>query len=527
MPALVDTLIDSSDDVRAASARALGKLDDERAVPALMGALGDSDSSVRETSAHALGTIGDSRAAPRLIGSLKDPETGVRRAAVASLLKLDLDEHREEAVTGLIQMMGDSGYTEEVDSLRAEAACVLGELGDRRAVPVLIEALGERYKDEVFRAATQALGDIGDREAVPALVRVLEKRLDRFSVDVVEALGRLGDPRAGQALIDTLDRCGYDYSRDIPWVICSTAEALGRLGVVRAIPHLIAQLHRKGFLEVDTLAWALKQLGDTLAVEVMIDMLESAGSSHRERERAAEVLEVLEDPAAVPALIRALGDEEPTVRGAAVRALGGLRDTRAFEPLVNLLDDEAALVRVSAVSSLGRLGDARAVPHLHAALDDDDRMVRTVAERSLEQLRDSYVPGLLVPRNVLATPPAGRILTDNGRRLMEQGRGAGIPPAQGAARNVAVISTDVPWRTWGRCGIGPSQGGGAPASPSCDSPRLPQVAFSQPAGDDYYPCVPTMITPPLKALNVAREPTPCMVNQLHGCWRQEGPGVRG
>ena len=106
MPALVDTLIDSSDDVRAASARALGKLDDERAVPALMGALGDSDSSVRETSAHALGTIGDSRAAPRLIGSLKDPETGVRRAAVASLLKLDLDEHREEAVTALIQVMG-------------------------------------------------------------------------------------------------------------------------------------------------------------------------------------------------------------------------------------------------------------------------------------------------------------------------------------------------------------------------------------------------------------------------------------
>ena len=78
------------------------------------------------------------------------------------------------------------------------AAGALGELGDRRAVPALIEALGDRYKDEAFRAATRALGDIGDREAVPALVRVLEERLDRFSVDVVEALGKLGDPRAGQ-----------------------------------------------------------------------------------------------------------------------------------------------------------------------------------------------------------------------------------------------------------------------------------------------------------------------------------------
>ena len=165
VPALVDTLIDSSDEVRAATPRALGQLGDERAVPALMGALGDSDNSVREASAGALGTIGNSRSAPLLIGSLKDPDTGVRRAGVASLLKLDLGEHLKAAVTGLIEVMGDRGFTEEVDSLRAEATGALGELGDRRAVPVLIDALGQRYKDELFRAATRALSDIGDWEA--------------------------------------------------------------------------------------------------------------------------------------------------------------------------------------------------------------------------------------------------------------------------------------------------------------------------------------------------------------------------
>ena len=331
VPARVDTLIDSSDEVRAASARALGKLGDERAVPALMGALGDSDSSIRETSAHALGTIGDPRAAPQLIGSLKDPEIGVRRAAVASLLKLDLDEHREEAVTALIEVMGDSRYSEDVYSLRAEAADALGELGDRRAVPVLIEALGERYKDEVVRSAARALGDIGDREAVPALVRVLKARLDRFSVDVVEALGKLGDPRAGQALIDTLDRYRYHDSRHTSRVISSTAEALGRLGVVRAIPHLLAQLHQGHRREVVAVTGALKQLGDTLAVEVTIDLLESAGYDYSERERATQVLGALEDPHAVPPLIRALEEEGPVVRVSAARALGRLRDLRAFE----------------------------------------------------------------------------------------------------------------------------------------------------------------------------------------------------
>ena len=199
----------------------------------------------------------------------------------------------------------------------------------------------------------------------------------------------MGDPSAGQALIDTLDRCGYDYSKYIPRVIDSTAEALGRLGVVRAIPHLLAQLHRKGFLDVASIARALKQLGDTLDASTLIELLDSAGSDRRVRYRAADVLEVLEDPAAVPALIRALEDEEPGVRSSAASALGRLRDPRSYEPLVDLLDDEAALVRVSTSSSLGGLGDARAVPHLNAALDDDDRMVRTVAEWSLQQLRDS------------------------------------------------------------------------------------------------------------------------------------------
>ena len=172
-------------------------------------------------------------------------------------------------------------------------------------------------------------------------------------------------------------------------MIDSTAEALGRLGVVGAIPHLLAQLNRKGFLDVASIARALKQLGDTLAAPALVELLESAGSDHRVRYRAADVLEVLEDPATVPALIRALEDEDPDVRSSAASALGRLRDPRSYEPLVDLLDDEAALVRVSASSSLGGLGDAGAVPHLNAALDDDDRMVRTAAERSLEQLRDS------------------------------------------------------------------------------------------------------------------------------------------
>ena len=90
-----------------------------------------------------------------------------------------------------------------------------------------------------------------------------------------------------------------------------------------------------------TVARALRHLGDTLAVPVMIELFESPDSDHGERTRAARVLGGLEDAAAVPSLIWALEDSARVVRSSATHSLGDLRDPRAFQPLVNLLNDEA------------------------------------------------------------------------------------------------------------------------------------------------------------------------------------------
>ena len=328
-------------------------------------------------------------------------------AVVAALPKLDLGEFREAAVTGLLQVMEDGGYGRDADWLHAEAARALGELGSSRAVPVLVEAVGEKYYDDLVRAAARALGHIGDSEAVPGLISVLEKRLDRNSGELVEALGRLGDPRAANVLIGILDRYRDYDSSGASSLVNRTVTALGRLGAVRAIPHLIAQLYDTTTRrDVASVTGALKRLGGTVAVEVMVEELELVGSNYRERIRAADVLGALEDPAAVPPLIGALEDEEPNLRVSAARALGLLRDQRAFEPLVNLLDDESAPVRRSAVTSLGRLGDTgdalvagapeelSAVTALIRALEDEEPTVRVSAVRALGGLCDlrAYEP---------------------------------------------------------------------------------------------------------------------------------------
>jgi HEAT repeat protein len=71
---------------------------------------------------------------------------------------------------------------------------------------------------------------------------------------------------------------------------------------------------------------------------------------------------------AVPAIIQALGDQDPKVREAAADALGLIRDSRALSPLVNALHDKDPEVAYEAAKALGDIGDAHAIAGLDAAL---------------------------------------------------------------------------------------------------------------------------------------------------------------
>ncbi len=94
-------------------------------------------------------------------------------------------------------------------------------------------------------------------------------------------------------------------------------------------------------------------------------------------------------PSAVPALIRALRDDNRDVRLAAAMALGELRDRRAFEPLIVILKDEDWAMRHGAARALGNLGDPGAVELLIATLKDKDENVRGAAAYALGELGDA------------------------------------------------------------------------------------------------------------------------------------------
>lgn len=107
--------------------------------------------------------------------------------------------------------------------------------------------------------------------------------------------------------------------------------------------------------------------------------------------------------ASEPALLVALRDGDPVVRGHAAEALGMLKTARAVDPLVGLLDDAEAETRRSAAWALGRIADRRSVEPLIAALGDKDAGVTINAIQALAAIKD--------PRSV--DPMVNALLTNN------------------------------------------------------------------------------------------------------------------
>ncbi len=100
----------------------------------------------------------------------------------------DLESAAEEGdVDALIEALQSDNV-----EVRRDAARMLGDAGDERAVPALIERL-EEDEDEFVRAfSASALGDIGDERAIEPLQNALEDEDERVRDAAAASLNQLG-----------------------------------------------------------------------------------------------------------------------------------------------------------------------------------------------------------------------------------------------------------------------------------------------------------------------------------------------
>jgi HEAT repeat protein len=350
----------------------------------------------------------------------EDPSADHRRAALLAV-ELIGPSKSPRVVPGIIAALRDDGD----ERIREAAATALGRIAERLAARPLAEKapftfgrdalVGALRTDKSGRVRAAAATALGKLEHSDAAVAVADLAVAAGSADT--------PPAARAAAIDTLRRIGGDAAEAVPALRraledrsadlatrTGAALALGNVGKpgLDALPALLAVLG-----DAQTPAGLTKAVADTLgrlgpdaaAAAVRLGELLSAKSSAAEMRRAsAEALDSFgaDGRPALPALRKALQDDDRFVRSLALHAIGQQGsvlgpDARAtIKAVIACLGDRVVEVRVAAAETIAAIGAeplgadlAIARERLREATHDGQKAVRDAAEEALKKLAPS------------------------------------------------------------------------------------------------------------------------------------------
>lgn len=254
---------------RLAAARDLGNLAQPKAVHYLIDALRRNDDKiVHEAIIEALVKIGDQRAVPGLMAALGDPVGATRMAAAKALSQLGQDQWVNiiNGSTSDYAKLAASADPRVVDALirplnfssvdrwtKMAAVEALGTMKDKRAVPVLINALviaRAEHNSDVVEKAIHSLGKLKDAAAIDPLRRIIDAEItllrypnssdEKYSIggaakDAAYALAEIGQPEALPALLHlyrAAERHQYNGSPDQNIYLMASTKAIIRLAQI-------------------------------------------------------------------------------------------------------------------------------------------------------------------------------------------------------------------------------------------------------------------------------------------------------
>lgn len=183
------------------------------------------------------------------------------------------------------------------------------------------------------------------------------------------------------AMLDTIENGS-------PMALTAVLEYGERVECLACIPKLETKLLSSGNADVrEIAAWWLRRRPfgyARVAVKMRNTVIDSSNAVHRAR--AAEALGEFLDAGGVPALTQAAAeDAEPTVRLAAVRALGRLNARAGHAALITAFDDEEPEIRRAALDQVLRVSFFQEHDAVIETLDDDSADVRIRAAQIVGQ----------------------------------------------------------------------------------------------------------------------------------------------
>jgi len=314
---------------------------------------------------------------PRRIPLREDKDEDEFSTLIKKLKSRDMAE-KEEAIIAL----GDLGNTKaipylvELIELREKPLLqaimeTLGKLKDPRAIPYLVKFLDEP-DFETKQKAVLSLGEIGDDKCVLPLAKALVKCDAGTRAVAAYALGNLGKKEALKPLVDAFIE---DVDPDVRYY---SAESINQLDTREELPDLTESASDDGETRKDLMLMffpefltdardkiskkAVSTYKESIEEKLKPYMLSLQSDDWRTRKEACQALGNMRIPEAVPYLIEAIKDENELVCRAAGYALA--RFQNAVESLISLLNYSNELTVQMAMWALGELKAEEALPHI-------------------------------------------------------------------------------------------------------------------------------------------------------------------
>jgi HEAT repeat protein len=332
---LLDRIHDISENVRRAAVENLAHLQDDRAFDALSRAAHDESSKIRSAAVRSLGYVENVNVLPELLRALMDEDAWVRYYAARSLGQLRLP--------GAIDALSTAVRQDRANQVRIAAADALGSIGGPRVVSVLAP-LAEAGDRDLARAVLHALGTVGHPDALHPILALLRAADPSRRLDAISALAARRDRDAVEALRST---AANDTEPQI---------------VTAAISQLAA-------------------MATTTAIAALLDLT----ATRTLRDQAIGALCGM-DTSHIDRIATGLESSETEVRRATVEVLSRMKHPSASEFLGKALEDEDPQIRLAAILALKRLGNHMLDKHLaYMVRSDPDKSVRDAAGKALER----------------------------------------------------------------------------------------------------------------------------------------------
>ncbi|MBN97654.1 MAG: hypothetical protein CME16_00185 [Gemmatimonadetes bacterium] len=329
---------DEIEKIRTGSARALGKIKPRAASAALVGTISSSF------------TDNERLAAIRAVG-----EIGFNQASVDAMKKeLDKDPAEDEA-----------------PNIRLELAIALVKMDEER-----------------IASKVRAYIDDGTPELANLALEGLEGA-NYFGVPLLVDIATLEGPhqaRAKTILENVKVQLLKQLDHEDPELRGHSARALGKINAPDVRDNLIALLEDESNAVCFKAATSLADMSQSEGINFLFSALEDQDPSLRAN-AVKYLVEVQNNSAAVEdKLIEALRHDNPLARSGAAQVLGLAHVEIALPALMKATGDDIAQVRWNAIIALGTLRSPASRERLHQLLEDEDDTVAYYAEWALLQL---------------------------------------------------------------------------------------------------------------------------------------------